>query len=471
MLKKFLFPARSLPRTSIQHSAQRKALRQALQVESLESRRVLASVAVFDDAGYVDTAGFYYSESDNLQASLISLGHSVTPFTGIAASNFTSALSGKQVLAIPELEVGSLSSALSAAAKTAISTFVSNGGGLIIHAESGSRDEAFLNSVFGFSLSAGSFYSSGSFSLSATAAAGTQFAGGSATIPANDGLYAHLKSSLPAGSKSIYQTASDSIVTLMPYGSGQIVFMGWDWFNAAPVGSQNGNWLSVLNSAVTQVANVPPVAQPNGPYTVNEGASITLSSTGSSDADGSVSSYEWDLNYDASTFDVDSTAASPTFSAANLDGPTTRTIALRVKDNKGATSAVVTTVVTVANVKPTASLASAGGVNEGSPGSVAFSTPFDPAPADSGLRYAFDLDNDGTFDVGDGTYAGSGTSTSSAVPASYLQDGPSTRIVRGRVIDKDGGSTITRHPSLWPTWPQRYLSAVLHRSAKVQTTY
>src|SRR5690606_28415194 len=74
-------------------------------------------------------------------------------------------------------------------------------------------------------------------------------------------------------------------------------------------------------------------------------------------------------------------------------------------------------------------------------GSVAFSDLFDPSSADTvaGFRYAFDFDNDGVWDLGDGSYAGGVLLGSAAVPATYLPDGPATVTVKGRVIDKDGG--------------------------------
>src|SRR5690606_27889744 len=67
--------------------------------------------------------------------------------------------------------------------------------------------------------------------------------------------------------------------------------------------------------------------------------------------------------------------------------------------------------VTVENVAPTAVLSNDGPVDEGSSATVSFSDEFDPSPIDAaaGFRYAYDFDNDGVFDVGDGTYGGSVT--------------------------------------------------------------
>src|SRR5207237_102217 len=81
--------------------------------------------------------------------------------------------------------------------------------------------------------------------------------------------------------------------------------------------------------------------------------------------------------------------------------------------------------------------------NEGSTGTVSFSGPSDPSATDTaaGFHYAFDFDNNGSFEDGNGTYVGSATSASPTVPASFLADGPGTRTVRARIIDKDGGFT------------------------------
>jgi hypothetical protein len=96
------------------------------------------------------------------------------------------------------------------------------------------------------------------------------------------------------------------------------------------------------------VTNNPPTASANGPYSVNEGASVTVNASGSDPEGGSVS-FAWDLD-DNGSFEAVGQGA--TFSAAALDGPTSRTIRARVTDSCG-NSTVVATNVNVLNVAPT----------------------------------------------------------------------------------------------------------------------
>jgi hypothetical protein len=104
------------------------------------------------------------------------------------------------------------------------------------------------------------------------------------------------------------------------------------------------------------------------------------------------------------------------------------TVVVHVDD--GANASQATVLVAVTNVAPSGALASDGGVDEGSAGSVSFSAA-DPSPADTaaGLRYSYDFDNDGAFEVTDSP------SATASVPAAYLADGPQARVVRGRVSD------------------------------------
>ncbi len=94
----------------------------------------------------------------------------------------------------------------------------------------------------------------------------------------------------------------------------------------------------------------------------------------------------------------------------------------------------------VNNVAPTATFANGGPVSVGSTGSVSFAGQSDPSATDTaaGFHYAYDFDNNGSFDLGDGSYAGSGTAVSATVPASFLTTS-GAHTIGGRIIDKDGG--------------------------------
>jgi hypothetical protein len=101
------------------------------------------------------------------------------------------------------------------------------------------------------------------FTLDASAAAGTVFEGGPATLPQNQPCGGGgcttgvLASSLPPGSKIIYKDANGTaVVALIPptgsvTGEGNIVIFGWDWFDAFPIGTADGGWQEVLDRAAS----------------------------------------------------------------------------------------------------------------------------------------------------------------------------------------------------------------------------
>jgi hypothetical protein len=114
----------------------------------------------------------------------------------------------------------------------------------------------------------------------------------------------------------------------------------------------------------------------------------------------------------------------------------TRTVTLTLSTGTGV-AARASFAVAVANAPPTATPVAAAPVREGSTGRVSLTSATDPSAADlaAGLRYSFDFNGDGKFDVTNSTLP------SATVPATYLADGPATRTVRARVVDKDGGFT------------------------------
>jgi VCBS repeat-containing protein len=94
-----------------------------------------------------------------------------------------------------------------------------------------------------------------------------------------------------------------------------------------------------------------PTADAGGPYTVNEGSTITLLGSGS-DPTGVYGplSYAWDLDGDNA---YETAGPQPLFSAQGLQGPSQRTVRLRVANRVGGVAAATATV-TVNNLAPVA---------------------------------------------------------------------------------------------------------------------
>lgn len=208
-----------------------------------------SDVVVFDDPSYVDTGGSSSNESDTIQATLADQEHTVTTFTGTSQASWAAALAGKDVIVIPELEQGDLAPDLAAGAITEITNFVSGGRKLLLYGHGGgSHDLNVLNTVFGFTATSGS--ASGTASRTA-AATGTRWASCPATISNLSATNRLDIDSLPVGAEAIYANGNQGWVVQIPYGSGEVIYFGWDWYNAQPLGSADGGWIEVLDKTVT----------------------------------------------------------------------------------------------------------------------------------------------------------------------------------------------------------------------------
>jgi len=102
-------------------------------------------------------------------------------------------------------------------------------------------------------------------------------------------------------------------------------------------------------SYTVTVSNVAPTAVAGGPYSGDEGSSISFSGS-ATDPGADALTFEWDFNY-ASPFDVDGTGAT-TQHVYTESG--SYTVALRVTDDDGGVSDVVTAAVTVNDLDPVA---------------------------------------------------------------------------------------------------------------------
>ena len=221
-----------------------------------------AVVAVFDNPSYVDTIhAAPDGESDNVQATLVSLGHTVIPFSGTTAVGFSAALQNADVLLFPPLEFGNLPGDLDAAAVNVIADFVEGEGGLIVLGGSGSL----LNVVFGFSLQDTYLGVSTARSLLAE---GTSFESCDASIGY---VYQGLAvSSLPVGAKVMYGSSVAS-VTRLRFGSGRILALGKDWYATAPRGAYDQGWVQVLQASIDDTQQCASSGSDNDSDTISNG--------------------------------------------------------------------------------------------------------------------------------------------------------------------------------------------------------
>jgi uncharacterized repeat protein (TIGR01451 family) len=245
----------------------------------------ILTVAVFNNSLYVDTSsGGVSAEAINVQASLTNLGFHVATFTDIPA-----AAASNRILLFPEFEVRSLGPDLTPTERAALTNFVANGGLLIIHGQ-GANAGTFINTVFGLTVVESTQSAGGTVYTRTAATTGTEFTNDPPTITGNNGQITLAIPNLPPGTLSMYENGSQSAVSEMPYGNGRITYIGWDWYNAVPIGSQDGGWLSVLQSAVLELSSLVPtpptiLTQPQpSSLVVKPGTNVTftVSASGSS---------------------------------------------------------------------------------------------------------------------------------------------------------------------------------------------
>ncbi len=184
--------------------------------------------------------------------------------------------------------------------------------------------------------------------------------------------------------------------------------------------------ISVQTITVT-AGNLPPVARitTSDAFTVDEGtASIALSGSTSTDSDGTITAYAWDLDDDGS-FDDAATADT----SLTLGAPGTTTVHLQVTDDQ-AESGTATQDVVVTDVAPTAIITNAETLEVQVSSDLELSGATSSDAHGSIAAYAWDLDDDGLFDDGS-------TATVTYSAGDTTGDFPVTL----RVTDEEGTST------------------------------
>jgi predicted extracellular nuclease len=184
------------------------------------------------------------------------------------------------------------------------------------------------------------------------------------------------------------------------------------------------------------IPNAPPTVNAGGSYSVDEGASVMLTASGS-DPNGDTLTYEWDLDNDGS---FETNGQTVTFDAASLDGPGSYTFRVKATDPGGLFSVDMATV-TVNNVAPMVNAPTVAPEPSTKGSSVAANATFsDPGINDAPFACTVNY-GDGSGDL-PGVIAGN-TCTGSA--HTYTTIG--LYVVTVSVTDKDGGfgSNTTTH--------------------------
>ncbi len=197
---------------------------------------------------------------------------------------------------------------------------------------------------------------------------------------------------------------------------------------------EDGRWGTRWGSI--RVADNPPTADAGGPYQLDEGASLSLDASLSSDPDSDPLTYSWDVNGD-NVFG-DATGVSPTLSWAQLsalgitDGPSTFNVRVQVDD--GFASAVVSSPVAlnVQNVAPTAGVAGPTDVLRSAQQTFTLSAT-DPSANDQAAAFTF------TIDWGDGSPVEIVTDMS-GTQVTHAFDAASTFNVSVTATDQDGAT-------------------------------
>ena len=203
--------------------------------------------------------GNIFAEGSNMNASIDMLGYDTNLINEFSSSNIIES----DLIIIPELERKNLYLDLNSDQKEDLKNFVNNGGGLIISGvvapnEANAKNATdLLNGVFDFSLKTSEVALTG-HSLKDVEGNQFGFAGSPDKIPNNNSI-AFITSGLPSSSVSIYSDSNNSdhsSVSIIEFGKGKIIYLGWGWWNALPNGTQDGGWLSILEAAIN-IASCP----------------------------------------------------------------------------------------------------------------------------------------------------------------------------------------------------------------------
>jgi len=199
-----------------------------------------------------------------------------------------------------------------------------------------------------------------------------------------------------------------------------------------------------LPGSVCEASNILPAADAGGPYSRTEGQSITLNGTGSSDSDGTITKYEWDVDSDG-IYEYSTSSATQNHIFSHQG---TYAVRLRVTDNIGAINEDTTTA-TIYDTVPVVSF-TANPTSGTAPLTVSFTD--NSTGYDQPLSYAWDFDNNGTTD-------------STAQNPSYIYNSAGIFTVKLTVTDNDNSSnSLIKGGYITVTYPPVRIGGVYYSS-------
>jgi hypothetical protein len=196
-------------------------------------------------AGLLVTADFdvtdYSAESSNLMLAIQQAGFELDTTSNMDSTSIAALIAEKEVLFLPEV-----SPTFDRGTEAILRRFVDDGGTLVVGP---CCHMTWLNSAFGWDLGEGPPWGNRHPMRRADGARGTPFADGPPTIQANNSGNSLVVAMLPHDAVVVYEGPdgdTDASVAVITSGSGRVVYLGWDWFDAAPAGLQDGGWRKLL---------------------------------------------------------------------------------------------------------------------------------------------------------------------------------------------------------------------------------
>ena len=182
-------------------------------------------------------------ERHNLLNILNASSYNITLFSDWNAPNLASDLASNDMLLIPDMEDAFTDcnvndpNFINDLAKATIKSYVEQGGSLVLIGSS--QNVNFLNSIFALNISSTTVIITGFSIKDASQSIGTPFHMCPDSIPNTNATFL-LTSTIPEGKRCIYSYKDMSSVAIFSIGSGQIIYMGYDFNDAGPGCSNNG---------------------------------------------------------------------------------------------------------------------------------------------------------------------------------------------------------------------------------------